>query len=294
MDKVKAKASFQKLVGKVQDATQVTMAKASSGETKDIDVAVVKATNHTNVTPKEKHVRTILHTVSGGSTRMSVSYCIHALGNRLKTKPPSYLVSLKTLMVFHRLLREGGELAVDEITKLNNRENFLNLSNFKDEASAQTWDLAGWLRTYSGYLEEKLLTLQAVGFDVETEKGEGHSASRDWSKGLLLDKLPKLQQLMRRLIATTPEDRSHAQHDRVVAVALNLVVRESFKLYRSIYDGIINLLDKFFEMGREDAMKGLEVYKASQTQAAQLEAMYDKVKTLDACLMMQFPTLELP
>ena len=30
------------------------------------------------------------------------------------------------------------------------------------------------------------------------------------------------------------------------------------------------------------------------TQASQLETMYEKVKTLDACLMMQFPTLELP
>ena len=83
------------------------------------------------------------------------------------------------------------------------------------------------------------------------------------SAATLLKNLPKLQQLMRRLINTTPEDRSQAQHDRVVAVAFNLVVRESFKLYRAIYDGIINLLDKFFEMDREDAVKVYSSYSTN-------------------------------
>lgn len=64
-----------------------------------------------------------------------------------------------------------------------------------------------------------------------------------------------MQELMRRLMNVAPEPRSLAAADRVVAVALNTVVRESFKLYRCIYDGIINLLDKFFEMEKVDATK---------------------------------------
>jgi hypothetical protein len=43
-------------------------------------------------------------------------------------------------------------------------------------------------------------------------------------------------------------------------------MRESFKLYRALYDGVINLLDKFFDMPRADALTALELYKASMRQ----------------------------
>ena len=40
-----------------------------------------------------------------------------------------------------------------------------------------------------------------------------------------------------------------------------LVLTESFKIYKAISEGLINLADRFFEMEYLDAVKGLEVYK---------------------------------
>lgn len=43
--------------------------------------------------------------------------------------------------------------------------------------------------------------------------------------------------------------------------SLLLVLTESFRLYKSISEGLINLADRFFEMEYLEAQKGLEVYK---------------------------------
>ena len=41
------------------------------------------------------------------------------------------------------------------------------------------------------------------------------------------------------------------------------VLKESFKVYKAVSEGIINLADRFFEMEYLDAQRGLELYKES-------------------------------
>lgn len=63
-----------------------------------------------------------------------------------------------------------------------------------------------------------------------------------------------------------------AQDDPVVQAALFAVLKESFRIYKAVSEGIINLADKFFEMEYLDAQKGLEVYKESIVDNAKLQA----------------------
>jgi hypothetical protein len=66
-------------------------------------------------------------------------------------------VVLKTLMVFHRILREGSEVAVSEVQHLAARERFLTqLASYKDDSSLMATQLSSWLRLYAKYLEEKV------------------------------------------------------------------------------------------------------------------------------------------
>jgi hypothetical protein len=93
---------------------QIVTAKLyKGGEEKEVDVAVVKATNHDVCTPKEKHVRTILAATDGRRRREDVLYCLCQLAARLKSS--HHLVVLKTLMVFHRLLRDGSDVAANQL-----------------------------------------------------------------------------------------------------------------------------------------------------------------------------------
>lgn len=286
--------SLNDFANKMDDFGKVTAARvASKKEYQEVDVAVVKATNHDDVVPKEKHVRTILSSVGAGKPRAEVAYCIAALFKRLNSAT-SWLVAQKCLMVLHRLMREGGELAVSEMLVQQTTDNHLDFHNFKDETNQKAWDLSGWVRTYASYLDEKLVATGALGFDVELERVSGHSCTRSWNTEDLMSKLPKLQQLLRRMLGCTPEQGSAARDDPIIGIAVNLVVRESFKLYRAVFDGIINLIDRFFDMQRVDALKALDIYKTSIRQASELGEMYVVANTLKSCEMMQFPELELP
>ncbi len=46
---------------------------------------------------------------------------------------------------------------------------------------------------------------------------------------------------------------------------------ESFKVYKAISEGLINLADKFFEMDYLSAQKGLEIYRQSIMDSERLQ-----------------------
>lgn len=89
----------------INDHIDVLMAQISRGETKLLDITVIKATIQKNKAPKEKHVAVLKMACAGAAPRMQVRYTINQLAARLDDKP-SWLVALKTLIVFHRLMRE--------------------------------------------------------------------------------------------------------------------------------------------------------------------------------------------
>eukprot|EP00897_Mesotaenium_endlicherianum_P007916 jgi/Mesen1/7152/ME000037S06510 len=277
--------------GSFSDSTRVGIAKINS-EYKELDVAVVKATNHVETPPKEKHVRTIFAYTSASRPRADVAYCIHALAKRI-SKTNSWVVALKVLMVIHRTLREGDPTFREELTNYaRSRGHMLNLANFKDESGPSAWDYSAWIRTYAQYMEERLECLRVLKYDVESERSSGHSKTRELDTPDLLEHLPALQALLHRLMGCQPEGAAAQNH--IVQAALGLVLKESFKLYRAINDGIINLVDKFFEMQRHDAIKALDIYKRAGQQAERLSEFYDICKRLDLARSFQFPALEQP
>ena len=95
---------------------------------------------------------------------------------------------------------------------------------------------------------------------------------RTLSSDQLLKQLPVLQRLQQRLMDCKPS--GAAARDPVVQAALMAVLKESFKVYKAISEGVINLADRFFEMEYLDAQKGLEIYKESIVDNTRLQVSH--------------------
>ncbi|XP_027174080.1 putative clathrin assembly protein At5g35200 [Coffea eugenioides] len=266
--------NFRKAFGALKDSTKVGMAIVNS-ENKELDVAIVKATNHDEVLPKQKHVRTIFNSLSASSPREDVSYCIHALARRL-AKTHTWTVALKTLVVIHRGLREVDATFQQELIEYGYRKNhLLNLSHFKDDSSPSAWENSSWVRCYALYLEELLECFRVLKYDFQKDR----SRIKALDTSDLLEQLPVLQQLLFRLLDCQPVGAS--QPNFLIQYALSIVAAESVRLYVIITDGTLNLVDKFFEMQRHDAVRSLEIYKKAGKQAKRLSAFFELCRSLD-------------
>ncbi|XP_058113950.1 putative clathrin assembly protein At5g35200 isoform X3 [Magnolia sinica] len=234
--------SIRKALGVLKDSTQVGLAKVNS-DYKDLDIAIVKATNHVEHMAKEKHMRTIFDAISATRPRADVSYCIQTLARRL-TKTHNWAVALKTLIIIHRALREVDPSFREELKSYTrSRGQMLNLSHFKDDSSPNAWDYSAWVRTYALYLEERLECFRILKYDVETE---------------------------------------------------HTVAGESVKLYSAINDGTLNLVDKFFEMQKHEAVRALDIYRKAGHQAEKLSEFYEICKGLSLLRGQKFIKIEQP
>ncbi|XP_059636224.1 putative clathrin assembly protein At5g35200 [Cornus florida] len=269
-----AQQSLRKALGALKDSTTLGLAKVNS-ENKELDVAIVKATNHVEKLAKDKHIRKIFDAVSASRPRADVAYCIHALARRL-AKTHNWAVALKTLIVIHRALREVDPTFREELINYSrSRGLILNLSHFKDESSPNAWDYSAWVRNYALYLEECLECFRILKYDVQTDC----SRTKELDTLDLIEQLPALQQVLFRLTSCQPE--GTARYNYLIQYAFAIVAAESVRIYVSITDGTLNLVDKFFEMQRHDAVRALSIYRRAALQAERLSEFFELCRSLD-------------
>lgn len=289
----KAKYTARHFMGVVSDKTAVGLAKLKGYEFQEIDIAIVKATLQDEVVPKEKHVRTLKINCPASAPRQQVMYIIRSLADRIQ-KGQGWLVTLKTLMVFHRLMREVDQSFQDELLKFQERygpRHILRLDTYADHTTKDTWDYSSWIRCYSIYLDERLEAFKALKFDPEQDNNERDTRLKNCEAPELLELLPRAQRLLGRLVACLPE--GAAVNNIVVNQAAAWVLKESRAVYRLASEGVMNLADKYFEMSHADALKGLELYRENVSLNERMNRYYATVQQNSMLRgVITFPTLQ--
>ncbi|XP_046892049.1 phosphatidylinositol binding clathrin assembly protein b isoform X5 [Hypomesus transpacificus] len=226
-----------------------------------VSKTVCKATTHEIMGPKKKHLDYLIHCTN----EMNVS--IPQLADSLfeRTTNTSWVVVFKSLITTHHLMVYGNERFVQYLAS---RNTLFNLSNFLDKSGLQGYDMSTFIRRYSRYLNEKAVSYRQVAFDFTKVKRGVDGVMRSMNTEKLLKTIPMIQNQMDALLDFNVN--ANELTNGVINAAFMLLFKDSIRLFAAYNEGIINLLEKYFDMKKTQCKEGLDIYKKFLTRMTRI------------------------
>ncbi|XP_017675163.1 PREDICTED: phosphatidylinositol-binding clathrin assembly protein isoform X2 [Lepidothrix coronata] len=219
-----------------------------------VSKTVCKATTHEVMGPKKKHLDYLIQCTN----EMNVN--IPQLADSLfeRTTNSSWVVVFKSLITTHHLMVYGNERFIQYLAS---RNTLFNLSNFLDKSGLQGYDMSTFIRRYSRYLNEKA-------FDFTKVKRGADGVMRTMSTEKLLKTVPIIQNQMDALLDFNVN--SNELTNGVINAAFMLLFKDAIRLFAAYNEGIINLLEKYFDMKKNQCKEGLDIYKKFLTRMTRI------------------------
>uniref|UniRef100_A0A4X2K4U5 Clathrin coat assembly protein AP180 n=1 Tax=Vombatus ursinus TaxID=29139 RepID=A0A4X2K4U5_VOMUR len=214
--------------------------------------AVCKATTHEVMGPKKKHLDYLIQATN--ETNVNIPQMADTLFERATNS--SWVVVFKALVTTHHLMVHGNERFIQYLAS---RNTLFNLSNFLDKSGSHGYDMSTFIRRYSRYLNEKAFSYRQMAFDFARVKKGADGVMRTMVPEKLLKSMPILQGQIDALLEfdVHPNELTNG----VINAAFMLLFKDLIKLFACYNDGVINLLEKFFEMKKAQCKDALEIYK---------------------------------
>ncbi|KAM8777856.1 clathrin coat assembly protein AP180 isoform 4-T4 [Rhynchonycteris naso] len=214
--------------------------------------AVCKATTHEVMGPKKKHLDYLIQATN--ETNVNIPQMADTLFERATNS--SWVVVFKALVTTHHLMVHGNERFIQYLAS---RNTLFNLSNFLDKSGSHGYDMSTFIRRYSRYLNEKAFSYRQMAFDFARVKKGAEGVMRTMAPEKLLKSMPILQGQIDALLEfdVHPNELTNG----VINAAFMLLFKDLIKLFACYNDGVINLLEKFFEMKKGQCKDALEIYK---------------------------------
>uniref|UniRef100_A0A8C1PRQ7 Phosphatidylinositol-binding clathrin assembly protein n=1 Tax=Cyprinus carpio TaxID=7962 RepID=A0A8C1PRQ7_CYPCA len=226
-----------------------------------VSKTVCKATTHEIMGPKKKHLDYLIHCTN----EMNVN--IPQLADSLfeRTTNTSWVVVFKSLITTHHLMVYGNERFIQYLAS---RNTLFNLSNFLDKCGLQGYDMSTFIRRYSRYLNEKAVSYRQVAFDFTKVKRGVDGVMRTMNTEKLLKTIPIIQNQMDALLDFNVN--ANELTNGVINAAFMLLFKDSIRLFAAYNEGIINLLEKYFDMKKVQCKEGLDIYKKFLTRMTRI------------------------
>ncbi|GFR74681.1 phosphatidylinositol-binding clathrin assembly protein [Elysia marginata] len=215
--------------------------------------SVCKATTEEIIGPKRKHLDYLIHCTN--EPNVSIPQMADLLIER--TQHQSWVVVFKSLVSIHNLMNYGNERFTQYLASNNCS---FSLSSFVDKGGVQGYDMSTYIRRYAKYLNEKAVTYRSMAFDFcKVKRGKEDGLLRRMNTEKLLKTLPTLQQQLDALLEfdCTPNELTNG----VITACFMLLFKDLIRLFACYNDGIINLLEKYFDMNKKQCKDGLDLYK---------------------------------
>lgn len=215
--------------------------------------SVCKATTEEVIGPKGKHLKYLLQCTN--EPNVSIPQLANLLIER--SQHTSWVVVFKGLITIHHLMCYGNERFTQYLASSNCT---FQLNQFVDKTGVQGYDMSTYIRRYAKYLNEKAYSYRTMAFDFcKVKRGKEDGMLRTMNPEKLLKTLPILQNQLDALLdfECTPNELTNG----VINSAFVLLFKDLIRLFACYNDGIINLLEKYFDMNKKDCKTALDLYK---------------------------------
>uniref|UniRef100_A0A182J9B1 Uncharacterized protein n=1 Tax=Anopheles atroparvus TaxID=41427 RepID=A0A182J9B1_ANOAO len=215
--------------------------------------SVCKATTEEMIGPKKKHLDYLVHCTN--EPNVSIPHLATLLIER--SQNANWVVVYKALITTHHVLAYGNERFIQYLASSNSS---FQLNNFLDKGGVQGYDMSPFIRRYAKYLNDKALSYRTVAFDFcKMKRGKEEGSLRMMHADKLLKTLPILQAQLDSLLEfdCTANDLTNG----VINMCFMLLFRDLIRLFACYNDGIINLLEKYFDMNKKQCRDALDLYK---------------------------------
>ncbi|KAJ6664898.1 hypothetical protein lerEdw1_005870, partial [Lerista edwardsae] len=182
-----------------------------------------------------------------------------------RTANSSWVVVFKSLITTHHLMVYGNERFIQYLAS---RNTLFNLSNFLDKSGLQGYDMSTFIRRYSRYLNEKAVSYRQVAFDFTKVKRGADGVMRTMNTEKLVKTVPIIQNQMDALLDFNVN--SNELTNGVINAAFMLLFKDAIRLFAAYNEGIINLLEKYFDMKKNQCKEGLDIYKKFLTRMTRI------------------------
>ena len=196
--------------------------------------------------PKDKYMIPILNAIDNKEEFNDIIYDIRV---RISNNKQQWSIIFKSLIVIHMMIQENPILVLNY---LNENLEFFNNMNIKVYNKNNKWatsDLSV-MRRYNDYLESR-----SIEWDIIKKFS---NESRPTNK----ERLRYVQSLEKQILKLIRNKYSQMDLETdIFLFTFKLLVKDLLNLYNKLNEGVIKLLESFFDLAYEDAEITLDLYK---------------------------------
>ncbi|GAA5913280.1 hypothetical protein JCM5296_007343 [Sporobolomyces johnsonii] len=204
------------------------------------------ATKPKRAAPKAKYIDPIVQATFNQDG--ALQDIVRTIGIRLRD--PNTTVVFKALITLHTIMRSG---ALDPVySYLSSSSLALTLSSHE----------APNISAYGHYLAARIKSYGNLKHDVIRDKSDRRATNRLRHLAVEQGLLRETREIQR-MIAALVESKFYSDDvdDDVSMTALRLLVKDLLVLFTAVNEGMINILEHYFEMSHVDATTALKIYK---------------------------------
>ncbi|KAG7697218.1 hypothetical protein KL951_002580 [Ogataea haglerorum] len=246
--------------------------------------------------PKPKYIEPILMATAGGEQSENFRVIMRSLAVRLDDT--AWSIVYKALIVAHIMIREGEEDVT--ISYLAKNPHMLECRNIAKSGTfiSNGGDLKT-LKNYSKYLTTRAKEFANVKHDYIREMKKPVSSwsaketgtrlrSLSVDKGLLRE-VESVQKQVDALVRCRLEE-AEVNND-VIILSFRMLVNDLLSLYQALNEGVVNILEHFFELSKYDAERAFDIYKHFTKETEQVVAFLRVAKHLEHVTKLHVPVI---